>query len=468
MSKKLVLIGAGPGGYTAAFHAADRGMDVTLIDQDPVLGGVCLNRGCIPSKALLHIAKIITESREAVALGLTFEAPRIDLDKVRHFKTGVVKKLTGGLSLLAKQRRVTVVTGRASFLTSNLIAVFQSDGHHQEITADHVILATGSLPIGLPFAPPSPRVWDSTRALDLDEIPKRLLVIGGGYIGMELATVYQALGSAVTIVEMTPSLLPGADRDLSMILQRRAKTLFEEIRLKTRVTAIHDKGECLSVDFESDAGETNHQDFDNVLVAIGRKNSFEGLGLANTKVSLTDDGKCIRVNAQRRTDDPNVYAIGDIAGAPMLAHKAAAEARVAVEAIAGEKTGFDPKAIPGVVFTDPEIAWCGLTETQAKEQGLDVTVSKFPWAACGRAVTLNRTDGTTKLIADTATGRILGAAMAGPGAGDMIAEAVLAIEMGALAQDVALSIHPHPTLSETFMEAAEGLFGQATHIYRKR
>ena len=468
MPKKVMIIGAGPGGYTAAFHAADHGLEVTLIDHDPVLGGVCLNRGCIPSKALLHVAKIIHESREAKDLGLEFSEPRIDLDKIRSFKKGVVQKLTGGLAQLAKQRKVKFLQGRASFLTSNRIAVFQPDGQHQELEADHVILAAGSVPIGLPFAPLSGRVWDSTRALDLDEIPKRLLVIGGGYIGMELASVYQALGSAVTIVEMTPSLLPGADRDLSMILQRRAKTMFEDIRLKTRVTAIHDNNEHLTVDFESDQGQQHSQDFDTILVAIGRKNIFDGLGLGNTKVSLTNDEKFIRVNAQRQTDDPAIFAIGDITGPPMLAHKASAEAKAAVEAIAGEKTGFDPKAIPGVVFTDPEIAWCGLTEAQAKENNLDVTVSKFPWAACGRAIAINRAEGMTKIIADTATGRILGAAMAGPGAGAMISEAVLAIEMGALAKDIALSIHPHPTLSETFMEAAEGLFGQATHIYRKR
>lgn len=467
MQKDLVIIGAGPGGYAAAFHAADKGKNVTLIDQDDVLGGVCLNRGCIPSKALLHIAKIITESREAKDLGLEFDAPKIDLEKIRAYKTGVIQKLTGGLAQLAKQRKVEFIQGRASFLNSSTLSLKKSDGTNEEIHFNHAILATGSLPIGLPFAPVSDKIWDSTTALELKSIPEKLLVIGGGYIGMELATVYQALGSAITVVEMTPSLLPGADRDLSMILHKRAKSLFQDIKLSTKVTAIEKSGNNFSVSFETDKGETSQEEFDNILISIGRKNVFDELGLKNTKITLTDNQKFIQVNAQRQTTDSNIYAIGDIAGNPMLAHKASAEARVAVEAIIGEKTGFDPKAIPGVVFTDPEIAWCGLTQTEAKEKNIDVIVSKFPWAASGRAIANNRTDGVTKIITDAQTRRILGVAIAGPGAGEMISEGVLAVEMGALAQDLALTIHPHPTLSETLMEAAEGIFGQSTHIYKK-
>lgn len=468
MKKELVIIGAGPGGYAAAFHAADKGLNVTLIDQDNILGGVCLNRGCIPSKTLLHIAKIITESREASDLGVEFNAPNINIDKIREFKNSVVTKLTGGLTQLAKQRNVEIIQGRASFLTPNILTVFKADGGHDEIEFKHVILATGSLPIGLPFAPTSDKIWDSTTALELTHIPKKLLVIGGGYIGMELATIYQALGSEISVVEMTPTLLPGADRDLSMILHRRAKELFTDIKLKTKVTVIKESNDQLSVAFENDKNETSTEKFDNILIAIGRKNIFNGLGLENANVKLTEDEKFIDVNVQRQTTNSNIYAIGDITGNPMLAHKASAEAKVAVAAIAGEKTGFDPKAIPGVVFTDPEIAWCGLTEAEAKEQNLDVIISKFPWAASGRAIAINNTNGVTKIIADSETNRILGVAIAGAGAGEMIAEGVVAIEMGALAQDLALSIHPHPTLSETLMEAAEGVFGQATHIYRRK
>lgn len=468
MLKDLVVIGAGPGGYTAAFHAADKGLNVTLIDQDNILGGVCLNRGCIPSKTLLHITKIITDSHDVADLGVEFSDPKINIDKIREFKNSVVTKLTGGLTQLAKQRNVEIIQGRASFLTPNILTVFKADGGHDEIEFKHVILATGSLPIDLPFAPPSDKIWDSTSALELSHIPKKLLVIGGGYIGMELATIYQALGSEISIVEMTPTLLPGADRDLSMILQRRAKELFTDIKLKTKVTAIEESNNQLSVTFENDKGETSTDTFDNILIAIGRKNTFDGLGLINANIELTEDKKFINVNVQRQTTNSNIYAIGDISGNPMLAHKASAEAKVAVAAIAGEKTGFDPKAIPGVVFTDPEIAWCGLTETEAKDQNLDVIVSKFPWAASGRAIAINNTNGVTKIIADAKTNRILGVAIAGVGAGEMIAEGVLAIEMGTLAQDLALSIHPHPTLSETLMEAAEGVFGQATHIYRRK
>ncbi len=466
MSQRLIVIGAGPGGYAAAFAAADAGIPVTLIDQDPALGGVCLNRGCIPSKALLHLAKIITDAREAAALGVAFGTPEIDLDKIRAFKQGVVTRLTSGLAQLARQRKVEIIQGRASFLTPRLVAVFKPDGGHLEIEFDTAILATGSLPVGLPFAPAAPGIWDSTAALDLPCIPKRLLVVGGGYIGMELATVYQALGSAITVVEMTPTLLPGADRDLVVTLQKRARGLFQDIKLSTRVTSITEADNGFRVTFENAQGETGAEEFDHILVAVGRKNVFDGLGLVNTGVTLTDDKKFIRVDARGRTTDPNIYAIGDIAGQPMLAHKATADARAAVDAIRGVTDSGHPKTIPAVVFTDPEIAWCGLTENEAKEKGLAVTVSKFPWAASGRAATLNRADGVTKIIADTATGRVLGVAIAGPGAGELIAEGVLAVESGVKAESLAAAVHPHPTLSETLMEAAEGVIGQSLHFYR--
>ncbi len=468
MQKKIVIIGAGPGGYAAALYAADKGFSVTVIDQDKKLGGVCLARGCIPSKILLHIAHLISQARSAKDLGVSFTDPEIDLEKILAFKNRITTTLSNGLAQLMKQRKIDVIQGRASFLTPDTIAVFRLDGGHDEIPFEKAIIATGSLPMGLPFAPPSEKIWDSTSALEIPRIPENLLVVGGGYIGMELATVYHALGCKITMVEMTPSLLPGADRDLTAIIHKHAKALFTAIHLNTRITAITENGNTLSVDFATADGKTTREEFSNVLIAIGRKNVFDGLGLANTGVQLTDDKKFIVVDAQRRTTDPNIYAIGDISGQPMLAHKASAEAKVAVEAISGQKTEFCPKAIPAVVFTDPELAWCGLTQAEAEEQGLAVRISKFPWAASGRALTLNRTDGLTKIIADATTNRVLGVAIAGPGAGELIAEGVLAVEMGMRAQDMAVSIHPHPTLSETLMEAAEGIFGSPTHIYHKQ
>lgn len=466
MKNPLIIIGAGPGGYTAAFLAADKGIPVTLVDQDPVLGGVCLNRGCIPTKALIHIAKGIIDGREITSLGVDFGEPKIDIEKIRAFKEGVVSKLTGGLAQLAKQRKVEIIHGRASFIAPQLLAVFKPEGGHDEIPFEKAIVATGSLPIGLPFALASDNIWDSSSALELRCIPKKLLVIGGGYIGMELATVYQALGSQVTVVEMTPSLLPGADRDLAMTLQKRAGSFLTAIKLKTTVKAVAETGSGLTVSLENDKKEMTTEVFDNILVAIGRKNIFTGLGLENTGVKTTADGKFIQVDSHCRTTDPTIYAIGDMAGQPMLAHKASAEAHVAVEAITGGQAVFEPKAIPSVVFTDPELAWCGLTESGAKEKNIDVVVSKFPWAASGRAATLNRAEGLTKIIADAKTHRILGVAIAGAGAGELIAEGALAVENGLTAQQAAHVIHAHPTLSETFMEAAEGIFGQPTHIYR--
>ncbi|MEW5895051.1 MAG: dihydrolipoyl dehydrogenase [Candidatus Omnitrophota bacterium] len=468
MKKKLIIIGAGPGGYTAAFHAADHGLDVTLIDQDARMGGVCLNRGCIPSKTFLHIARIISETKTVKEIGVAFGEPLIDIKRIQDYKNNVVSKLTHGLSMLAKQRGVTWIQGRASFLSSDLLAVFKTGGGHEEIPFETAVLATGSMPVGLPFAPASDKIWSSTDALDLPMLPERLLIIGGGYIGMELATVYGALGSRITIVEMTPALLPGVDHDLSMILLKHARTLFSSIKLSTRVIAINENNAGLQVTFESKDGGRADETFDRVLVAAGRKNIFDGLGLVNTSVKLTGDGKFIAVDQKRMTTDKKIYAIGDITSGPMLAHKASAEAKVAVDAILGKETSFQPKAIPGVVFTDPEIAWCGLTETDVKEKNIPAIISKFPWAASGRALTIERPEGITKIIADPDSHKVLGVGIAGAGAGELIAEAVTAVEKELRAEDLASSIHPHPTLSETIMEAAEGIFGQSTHIYRKK
>ena len=464
---QVVVIGAGPGGYAAAFYAADLEMEVTLIDPQINPGGVCLYRGCIPSKALLHAAKIISESREAEHLGISFERPRIDLDKLRAWKNGVVSKLTGGLGLLTKQRKIKFIQGKAVFLNSNTLEVTGPEGGQQTIKFDNAILATGSRPVRLPGLPDSPRILDSTTALDLDNIPASLLVVGGGYIGLELGTVYAELGSAVSVVEMTRGLLPGADRDLVGVLEKRAKTIFKSIMLDTRVAGMETTPGGVKVTFQTSDGKTSQQEYEKVLVAVGRKPDSSGLGLEKTKVRVDERG-FVQVDGQRRTADPAIFAIGDIAGEPMLAHKASHEGRVAVDAIAGKKTVFEPRAIPAVVFTDPEIAWCGLTETQAKQENRTIAIAKFPWGASGRALTLNRTDGLTKLILDPDTHRVLGVAVAGPGAGELISEGVLAVEMGTVAEDVKLTIHPHPTTSETIMEAAESFFGHATHIYRPK
>jgi len=464
---QLVVIGAGPGGYVAAFRAADLGMEVTLIDQRDTPGGVCLHCGCIPSKALLHSAKLIQDAQEAKDIGITFSDPNIDINKLREWKNSVVKKLTGGLGQLAKQRKVTFIQGQASFADDHSLEVKKADGESLTLSFEHAIIATGSVPIRLPFAPDSALILDSTTALELNDIPQKLLVVGGGYIGLELGSVYQSLGSQVSVVEMTPSLLPGADPDLVRILNVRIKKRFDQILLGTKVTGLKEENNAVTVSFEDSKGAQTTQSFDKVLISIGRRPDTTGLGLGKCGVELGEKG-FIQVAPDRKTNLPHIYAIGDIAGDPMLAHKASHEAAVAVDAILGKKAAFEPKAIPAVVFTDPEIAWCGITETEAKEQGLDVKIEKFPWAASGRAITLNRTDGVTKIIADAKTQRVLGLAMVGPGAGDMISEGVLAIEMGATAEDLSLTIHPHPTLSETIMEAAEACFGNCTHIYKKK
>jgi dihydrolipoamide dehydrogenase len=465
---KLTVIGGGPGGYAAAFYAADLGMEVTLIDKEKNPGGVCLYRGCIPSKALLHVAKLITEAEEAKKWGIEFQQPKIDLDKLRSWKDGVVNKLTGGLGILSKQRKINYIQGTASFINSNTIKIEKAEGGVEEKKIDKAIIATGSVIATIPFLNiESKRILNSTSALNLPEIPKTLLVIGGGYIGLELGSVYSALGTKVSVVEMLAGLLPGADRDLVSFLAKKAAAKFDKVMLSSKVLSIKEVEDGISVSIQDGEGKVSEQVYDYVLMSIGRKPETKGLGLENTKVKVNQRG-WITVNPQMRTDDPNIFAIGDIVGEPMLAHKASHEARVAVESILGHKTAFEPRAIPAVVFTDPEIAWAGLTETKARELNVKFEIVKFPWAASSRATTIDRSDGVTKLIIDPDTQRILGVGICGPGAGELIAEGVLAIEMGANATDLKLTIHPHPTLSETIMEAAEVFFGQSTHIYRPK
>jgi dihydrolipoamide dehydrogenase len=465
---QLVVIGAGPGGYAAAFLAADLGMDVTVVDPEVNPGGVCLYRGCIPSKALLHVAKLIRETGEAAAWGVQFGTPKIDLDQMRTWKNGVVEKLTSGLGQLTKQRKIRHLRGRAIFSSATAVEIETEDGERQALNFDHAIIATGSRPVVLPgFPADSKRLLDSTSALDLQDVPGKLLIVGGGYIGLELGSVYSALGSKVTVVEMMPSLLPGVDKDLVRPLAKRLGGEFDSILLGTKVAEVKAQKNGLKVTLEGDGIDKPERLFDKVLVSVGRRPNSEALGLENTAIQIDDKG-FIQVDAQLRTAEATIHAIGDVVGQPMLAHKASHEGRTAVEAIAGHKVAFEPQAIPGVVFTDPEIAWCGMTENEAKQAGRKVAVARFPWAASGRATTLGRDDGVTKLIIDPDTERILGVGITGPGAGELIAEGVLAIEMGALATDLKLTIHPHPTLSETMMEAAEVFFGQSTHVYRPR
>ncbi len=464
----IAVVGAGPGGYAAAFLAADLGMTVTLIDPELNPGGVCLYRGCIPSKALLHVAKLLEESHQAKDWGIDFSAPKIDLGRLRSWKENVVKKLTGGLGILSKQRKVKYAQGRAAFENSTTLRVTKSDGSEESLNFDRIIIATGSRPAVVPTLKlDTPRMMDSTGALNLDDIPGSLLVVGGGYIGLELGSVYAALGTRVTVVEMLPGLLPGADRDLVLPLHKRLEKMFDGILLNTTVSAVKDEGNGIRATLKAQDGNTQEKLFDRVLVSVGRKPNSEIPGLDKTSVQVGQRG-FIQVNKQLKTDDPSIYAIGDVVGEPMLAHKASHEGRTAVEAIAGHKVAFEPNAIPAVVFTDPEVAWCGLTETQAQNENREIKVAKFPWAASGRAVTIDRPEGMTKILFDPQTERVLGVGIVGAGAGEMIAEGVLAIEMAALASDVALTIHPHPTLSETVMESAEVFFGTSTHIYRPK
>jgi dihydrolipoamide dehydrogenase len=463
---QVAVLGAGPGGYAAAFYAADLGMQVALIDEDKNPGGVCLYRGCIPSKALLHVAKVVDEAKHAGNWGVSFGEPAIDVDKLRGFKQGVVDKLTTGLGGIAKMRKVKFIQGRGT-LTGPTSMKIAGPAGETELQFEHLIIATGSRPTTIPtLSLDSPRMMDSTSGLEIPDVPKSLLVIGGGYIGLELGTVYATLGSKVSVVEMTPGLLPGADRDLVQVLEKRLKTLLSSIMLSTKVVKVQEEKNGIRVTFEGDVAD-KEQVFDRVLVAVGRRPNSNIPGLETTAVKVDAKG-FIETDISRRTAEPNIFAIGDVAGEPMLAHKASHEARVPVEVIAGHKAAFEPQAIPAVVFTDPEIAWCGMTEAQAQADGVEHEVAKFPWAAIGRAITLDRPDGLTKLVLEKGTGRILGVGIVGSGAGELIAEGVLAIEMGATAEDLKLVIHPHPTLSETLMESAEVFFGQSTHVYKPK
>ena len=467
MSDKLhaevVVLGSGPGGYSAAFRAADLGKKVILIERYSVIGGVCLNVGCIPSKALLHVAKVIDEAKDMAAHGVEFGKPKLDIAKIRDYKNATIKKLTGGLAMMAKQRGVQIVTGEGQFVDAKKIAV-TNDGKVTEVTFDHCIIAAGSLPVKLPFVPEDPRVLDSTSALELEKTDAELLVLGGGIIGLEMATVYHALGAKISVVEMMDQLIPGADRDVVMPLHKRLEKRYDSIMLKTSVTKVEAKKDGLWVTFKGDAApKENPKRFDRILVAVGRRPNGKLISAEKAGV-VVDERGFIAVDKQMKTAVPGIYAIGDIVGNPMLAHKASAEGRLAAEVIAGKKHYFDAKCIPSVAYTDPEIAWVGVTETQAKEQAIKFGKGVFPWAASGRALSVDRTEGFTKLIFDEKN-HVIGGAVVGVNAGELIAEIALAIEMGCDVEDIALTIHPHPTLSESIMMAAEVFEGTVTDLY---
>jgi dihydrolipoamide dehydrogenase len=467
MHVPVVVLGGGPGGYAAAFLAADLGMQVALVERDERLGGTCLLRGCIPSKALLHVGRVLSEAREMHDWGIAFAPPTIDIAALRARKDKVIATLTGGLSQLARRRNVTLVHGVARFVNSTTLDVASPDGTTERVTFDHCILASGSRPARIPaFDIGSPRVMDSTGALELADKPESLLVVGGGYIGLEMGTVYAELGSKVSVVELTDTLLPGADRDLVKPLQKRLEGLFEAIMLRTKVVKLEDTGGGVRVSFEGPDGAST-KEFSRVLVAVGRRPNSDGLGLENTQVVVNAKG-FVEVDDRQRTADPHVLAIGDVCGEPMLAHRASHQGKVAVEALHGEPALFAPRAIPAVVFTDPEIAWAGLTENEATATGRVVEISRYPWAASGRAHALGRTDGMTKMLVDPETDAVLGVGIVGPGAGELIAEGALAIEMGCSARDLMETIHAHPTLGETVAFSAENYFGVATEIFRPR
>jgi len=467
MHVPLVVLGGGPGGYAAAFLAADLGMPVALVERDERLGGTCLLRGCIPSKALLHVGRVLAESREMEDWGIHFQKPTLDLAALRARKEKVIATLTGGLATLARRRNVTLVRGDARFTGSDTLEVAEPTGGTTTLTFDHCILASGSRPTRIPaFDIGSERVMDSTGALELRDVPETLLVVGGGYIGLEMGTVYAELGSKVSVVELTDTLLPGADRDLVKPLQQRLEKLFAAIHLRTKVARLEDTGSAVRVHFEGPDGPFT-QEFARVLVAVGRRPNSDGLGLEHTRAVVNAKG-FVEVDDRQRTADPQILAIGDVCGDPMLAHRASHQGKVAVEALHGEPAVFAPRAIPAVVFTDPEIAWAGLTEQEAAAAGRVVEVSRYPWAASGRAHALGRTDGLTKILLDPETDAVLGVGIVGPGAGELIAEGVLAIEMGCSARDLVETIHPHPTLGETVAFSAENYFGLATEIYRPR
>src|SRR3989338_396710 len=463
---EVVVLGAGPGGYAAAFYAADKGKKVILVEQDKRLGGVCLNRGCIPSKALLHVTKLITEAKESTARGITFGAPKIELDKMLAWKESILEKLSQGIAALAQRRGVEVLYGRGHFEDSTTLRVETSSGQ-KFIKYETAILAVGSQP-AMPsaFDLGNKRIMTSTEALELEEVPESLLVVGGGYIGMELGTVYATLGSNVVIVEAMNSILMGVDSDLIRPVKSYAEKAFKEIRLNTKVLKMETSGKQIKVTMEI-VGAKKEELYDRVLVSVGRAPNCDDLGLENTKV-VRDEKGFVKVNSKQQTSVPHIYAIGDVAGGALLAHKASREARIAVEVIAGEESVFQ-SVIPAVVFPAPEVAWCGLTEMEAREKGIQVTVSRFHWSASGRALSFDRPDGLTKLIVEPGTERILGVGICGSGAGELIGEGVLAVEMGATVKDLAESVHPHPTLSETLMECAEMFYGHSTHAFvRKR
>ena len=466
MHVPLVVLGGGPGGYAAAFLAADLGLEVAIIDRDERLGGTCLLRGCIPSKALLHVGRVLSEAREMEGWGIHFPQPSIDLDALRARKDKVISTLTGGLATLARRRNVTVIHGEARFTGSKSLEV-KTAGGTETVTYDHCILASGSRPARIPaFDIGSPRVMDSTGALELKDVPETLLVVGGGYIGLEMGTVYAELGAKVSVVELTDTLLPGADRDLVKPLQQRLEKLFAGIHMRTKVAKLEEAGSAVRVHFEGPEGAFT-KDFSRVLVAVGRRPNSDGLGIENTGVVVNAKG-FVEVDDRQRTADPHILAIGDVCGEPMLAHRASHQGKVAVEVLHGEPAVFAPRCIPAVVFTDPEIAWAGLTEHEAATAGKTVEVSRYPWAASGRAHALGRTDGLTKLLIDPETEAVLGLGIVGAGAGELIAEGALAIEMGCVARDLMETIHPHPTLGETVAFSAESYFGLATEIYRPR
>ena len=463
---EVLILGGGPGGYTAAFRAADLGKKVVLIERYPVLGGVCLNVGCIPSKALLHMAQIIHEVTEFDTHGISYGKPKFDLDKIRDWKESVTKTLNQGLAGLIKQRKITLIQGTGRFLSKNSVEV-EAEAGTKTVTFDHAIIAAGSRPTKIPVFPnDDPRLWDSTDALTVQEIPKKLLVVGGGIIGLEMATVYHAFGSQISVVELMDQIIPGCDKDLVNPLHRRIKKQYQNIWLKTRVQAIEPQKKGLKVSFEG-TNAPESEVFDNVLVAVGRRPNGQLISAEAAGIEVDDIG-FIKVDKQQRTNVPHIFAIGDIVGNPMLAHKATHEGKVAAEVISGMKVGFDALTIPAVAYTDPEVTWMGLTENQAKEQGIEYDKASFPWAASGRSLSLGRNEGLTKILCEKETGRLLGAGMVGPNAGELIAEAVLALEMGADAEDISLTIHPHPMLSETFGFAAEMIDGTITDLYVKK
>jgi dihydrolipoamide dehydrogenase len=463
---EIVVLGAGPGGYAAAFYAADRGKKVIMVEQDKRLGGVCLNRGCIPSKALLHASKLIQEAKESAFRGIEFSEPKINLDKMRTWKEGILQKLSGGITMLAERRNVEILYGRGHFEDSNTLRVETSEGQ-KFIKYDKAIIAVGSKPaIPSAFDLGNKRIMTSTEALELEEIPEDLLIVGGGYIGMELGTVYATLGSKIVMVEAMPSILMGADPDLVRPVANYAQKHFKEVRVSTKVLKMATSGKQIKVVMEFE-GKQKEELYDRVLISIGRVPNCTDLGLKETKVTLDEKG-FIKVNDKQQTSDPSIYAIGDVAGGVMLAHKASKEARIAVDVITGEETAFENIIIPAVVFTDPEVAWAGLTEAEAKQKGINVEIAKFPWSASGRALSFDRTDGLTKLVIEPDTERILGVGIVGAGAGELISEGVLAIEMGATVRDLAESVHPHPTLSETLMECAEMFYGTSTHALSRK